>query len=426
VKILLCCEYYYPSVGGVQVVMQQLAERFAAKGHFVTIATSRLPARQEMIMNGVSIREFSVSGNYVSGMSGEVRAYQEFVKLEDFDVVMIKAAQQWTFDALWPVLGQIKSAKIFIPCGFSGLYEFAFADYFKQLPEILRRFDHLIFYASDYRDINFSKLNGVNHYSIIPNGASEVEFSVPLDAEFRKTMGILEEEFVFLTVGSLTRLKGHLELAKAFANLNIDNRKAVLILNGNKCMNNYSFIDNLNRKIRLHGIKHIVKYALKAILVKLKILVEKEDELDIIIKLINSQPNKRVLMIDLPRNQLVQAFMAADLFVFASNVEYSPLVLFETSAAGTPFLSVPVGNSEEIAAWTGAGAICPAEKDEKGYTRVEPMLLAHHMEQMMCDPNLLKRLGDTGKRNWQEKFTWATIAEQYENLFRQVLAEKGV
>jgi Nucleoside-diphosphate-sugar epimerases len=44
---------------------------------------------------------------------------------------------------------------------------------------------------------------------------------------------------------------------------------------------------------------------------------------------------------NLPRPSLVQAFMAADLFVFASNVEYSPLVLFESAASCSmiPFTS---------------------------------------------------------------------------------------
>jgi hypothetical protein len=33
------------------------------------------------------------------------------------------AGQQWSFDALWPVLDEIKARKVFIPCGFSALYE---------------------------------------------------------------------------------------------------------------------------------------------------------------------------------------------------------------------------------------------------------------------------------------------------------------
>jgi glycosyltransferase involved in cell wall biosynthesis len=127
----------------------------------------------------------------------------------------------------------------------------------------------------------------------------------------------------------------------------------------------------------------------------------------------NAQSGKRVLCVDLPRADLIDAFKSANLFVFASNVEYSPLVLFEAAAAGTPFLSVPVGNAEEIARWTGAGAICPAATDPCGYTRVDPAVLAREMERCMGDPQALARMGATGKARWRESFTWSAIAPRY-------------
>jgi glycosyltransferase involved in cell wall biosynthesis len=129
-----------------------------------------------------------------------------------------------------------------------------------------------------------------------------------------------------------------------------------------------------------------------------------------------AQPYKRVLCTNLSRPDLVQAFMAADLFVFASIVEYSPLVLFEAAAAGTPFLSVPVGNAEEIAQWTSGGMICPAAKDERDYVRVDPSVLAREMERCMGDPDLLARIGATGKEKWRRMFTWQSIVPQYASI----------
>jgi L-malate glycosyltransferase len=54
-NILLCCEFYAPSVGGVQEVMRQLAERLAARGHSVTVATTSIPERKSHYVNGVHI-----------------------------------------------------------------------------------------------------------------------------------------------------------------------------------------------------------------------------------------------------------------------------------------------------------------------------------------------------------------------------------
>ena len=35
-QFLFCCEFYYPSIGGVQEVMRQIAERMVLRGHQVT------------------------------------------------------------------------------------------------------------------------------------------------------------------------------------------------------------------------------------------------------------------------------------------------------------------------------------------------------------------------------------------------------
>ena len=395
----------------------------------MTVATRRLLSRQSLELNGVHIKEFSVFGNQAGGIKGEIGSYQKYVQNGKFDVVMIKAAQQWTFDALWPVLEKIPSIKVFIPCGFSGLLESSYSEYFQRLPDILKKFDHLIFYASDYRDINFAKEHGIHNYSIIPNGASEVEFGIPKDEHFRSKLGIGKDEIIFLTVGSFSGLKGHLEVAKAFLLVEFKGRPATLILNGNNPVHRFESIhqvlNSLFIDVRLHGLKYTTKSILKILLKSIGLKVGKEDQLQKILDAIEKQPQKRVIISDLPRNELVQTFMAADLFVFASNIECSPLVLFESAAAGTPFLTVPVGNAEEIARWTEAGVVCPAKQDGKGYTRVNPGELARFMSQLARDDALRQTLGEAGRKNWQEKFTWEKISREYEDLFHQLLARRS-
>jgi glycosyltransferase involved in cell wall biosynthesis len=130
----------------------------------------------------------------------------------------------------------------------------------------------------------------------------------------------------------------------------------------------------------------------------------------------SEQPLKRVILTDLERQDLVQAYLAADLFVFASRVEYSPLVLFEAAAAGTPFLTVPVGNADEIVRWTGGGILCEAIKDDRGYTRVDPGALADAMACCMKDRERLSRLGATARERWRDYFTWNAVAGYYEDI----------
>ncbi|MBA4389470.1 MAG: alpha-L-glycero-D-manno-heptose alpha-1,3-glucosyltransferase [Syntrophus sp. (in: bacteria)] len=454
-RLLICCEFYAPSTGGVQEVMRQIAERMVLRGHEVTVATTQLVNRTFTELNGVHIEGFLVVGNGARGMKGEIKRYQDFVVNAEVDAVFVKAAQQWTFDALWPVLDRIKARKVFIPCGFSGLYQPAYAAYFKQLPDILRLFDHLIFYASQYRDIDFVRNHGMHHFTVIPNGASETEFEAPGDPFFRRRYNIPEESFLFLTVGSLTGMKGHLELAEAFSKLDTGNRPAVLLLNGNHpappqitAGSEYYAIDKERKKQQkqlrrfidfvsrvrevylIKGWSRLIELAVSFIERKLTLFPVKyiplklANPLQYWIKKANKQfPLKQTLLLDLPRDELVQAFKNADLFVFASNIEYSPLVLFEAAAAGTPFLSVPVGNAEEIAEWTGCGIICPGNIDSKGYTRVSPKVLAAHMKDAMNSPHLLKELGQRGYNRWKEKYSWSKIVVDYEKIFAGIPVE---
>ena len=79
-RILHTVESYSPSVGGMQEVVRQLSERLAARGHDVTVATSKMGGREGDLLNRVRIREFDVSGNLVDGMRGDVSGYREFLR----------------------------------------------------------------------------------------------------------------------------------------------------------------------------------------------------------------------------------------------------------------------------------------------------------------------------------------------------------
>jgi glycosyltransferase involved in cell wall biosynthesis len=459
-RLLLCCEFYYPSIGGVQEVMRQLAERLVQRGHDVTVATTKLPNRDFTELNGVHIQDFSVRGNLVRSIEGDEKSYQDFIKNFQCDAILIKAAQQWTFDALWPILSEIKARKVFIPCGFSGFYEPSYKGYFEDLPKILHQFDHLIFYAENYRDTNFARKIGYKNLNIIPNGASEVEFGLQAKTDFRARYGIPKDSFVILTVGTLTGAKGHRELAEAISKLDIKSKHVTLILNGNvpitikldfnegldesleegskerlaDIMNkkkealtswfkkfHYSYIDLPRRAVRVLFVEGWSATLSRVSLAFQRIVLSRDvgpQSLKSLLDRINKSSGKKAFLLDLPRTELIEAYQEADLFVFASIIEYSPLVLFEAAASGTPFLAVPVGNSEEIALWTQGGVICPAKKDKQGYTRVDTQELADHIKQLINSPELLAEMGKKARARWEKYFSWDKITDQYEAVLQ--------
>ncbi len=396
-KLLFCCENYPPSVGGVQEVVRQIAERLVAKGHAVTVATSVHPARPtDVMVNGVRVVSFAVSGGLVQGMHGAVETYRRFVVEGGFDAILIKAAQQWSFDALIPALDAITARKVFIPCGFSGFSRPAYRDYFRQMPGWMARFDALVFYASDYQDIRLAREHGLAGIEILPNGADEREFTGPGAPGFRSELGVGEDDLLLLTVGSINGAKGHWEVARAFELAQL-NRPATLILNGNH-----------PRRSRKGVAWQFLRESLQGRM-----------PLAALVRRINARqgPLKRVMMTDFPRPDVVRAFQASDLFVFASHVEYSPLVLFEAVASGTPFLTTPAGNAEEIAQWTGGGVICTAPRSPTGHLTPDPAHLARDMASLLVDPARLTQLGKSGRRAFTEGgFSWAAIAERYEAI----------
>ena len=424
--------------------MRQIAERMAVRGHDVTVATSRHPRRKSKVVNGVNIREFKAGGKLVYGLYGQIDDYREFVRTFEADAILIMAAQQWSFDALWPVLDDIKARKVFIPCGFSGLFEPDFAQYFRQLPDVLRKFDHLVFNAEKYRDIDFVRSIGLSNFTVLPNGISEAEFEQKADDGFRTRLAIPDDAFLFLTVGNPIEAKGHREVVDAFSRLDTGGQSAVLLSIASWPTVGSGFSGSLAQFVRgkvvnsrfgaavrfadaaahrifdiarvegWDGIKQLARRRLTGY--RTGVRRRPLESIDTMAAKASAQSCKRVILTDLERADLIQAYLAADLFVFASRIEYSPLVLFEAAAAGTPFLTVPVGNANEIVRWTGGGILCEAVKDDRGYTRVDPGTLASEMGCCMKDRERLDSLGATARERWRNYFTWKIVAGYYEDI----------
>lgn len=381
-----------------------------------------------MLHNGVEINEFDLSGNRVRGFVGDLDEYQSFLVNSNADVVMFYAAQQWTFDAAWPVLSHIKAKKVLVPCGYSGFYNPSYKIYFSELVNILKLFDAVVYHAEEYRDINFSKRHQINNDVFIPNAADINEFSISKDTFFRNLISVDNDTFIILTVGTLTGSKGHLELVKAYSELDLKGRKSLLILNGNQPElngNKASIYNKISALAKIYGYRYTVRHIVKSVLIRCGLDVGNKDTILSWAQKINKKQSshKKVIVTDFNRKDLVQAYLNSDLFVFASNIEYSPLVLFEACAAGLPFLTVPVGNSEEITKWTGGGEMCEAEVDESGYTRVSPTRLAARIEEMAFSTEKLKKLGQIGLEMSTKKYNWDVISREYESLFQSLTSK---
>lgn len=367
-KILHTVQLYEPHKGGSEEVVRQVSERLAARGHEVTVATGFHPSRTFSELNGVRIEQFRVTGNDVRGIIGEADRYTEFLSDQQFDVMMNYAAQIWSTDLALPLIGRLRFPAVFVPCGYSSLYDPAFARYFSELPKYLSKYDRLVYMSRNYRDYAFGEKHGfIDRAEIIPNAAAAEEFDAP-SPPFKSHFGI-ESRLLILSVSNHYHLKGHAQTIRAFKAARLEDADLVIIGEGTRnprgsCLPQCRTKALLDRRIRI--------------------------------------------LSGLSRAEVVSAYKDADAFLFTSEVECAPLVIYESMAAGIPFVSTDVGNVRD--------------HESHGVVVDDRSQLGDELGRLLEDEARRKDLGSSGKAAWKKAHTWDIVTDLYERLYRRLAA----
>lgn len=370
-QILHTVEFYAPHTGGAELVVQKLSEKLAERGHGVAVATRKIPERTFDQLNGVDIYDFDVDGRSAKGITGlDQLRYMRFLQEYPCDVMMNYAAQQWATDLALPLISRLKRrVNIIAPCGYSALKgiskarDVAYHNYFSAiLPQTLPRYDAAIYHSAFYQDYEFGTSIGLNNQVVIPNAVDEAEFQSAPAVNFREKYNI-RAPFMLLCVANFFAGKGQERLIQVLRDIKRQDMSLVLIGGAGDTL--------AQLQIQASGLPvHFLT--------------------------------------DVPRIDTIAAFFCADLFVFASDVEASPLVIIEAKAAGLPFLSTDVGNVRE---WKG-GLVCPYEQ------------MPAKIESLLSDPVLRSELGREGRKEYLEKLTWTAVTNQYEELYLRLAREK--
>jgi glycosyltransferase involved in cell wall biosynthesis len=363
-RLLITFGTYHPSIGGAEEVCRRLAEEMVQRGHQVTVATSTHPEREEDTHNGVRIVPFDIRGNWALDMHGDLEGYQRLLMAGDFDVSLHYAAQTWTTDLVLPLLNRLPAPAVLAPRGYSGLRDPRYARYFARLKHVLPGFAALVHHSEVYRDAQYAVDADFprSRSFTIPNGTDAAEFEQAKPG-FRKVLGIDNRPLV-LTVSAHTGGKGHEMAIRAFQS--VAPKDAVFVIVGNDspggCLD----------RCRSH-----------------------------------SQEDLRVLILEeLPRELVVQAFLESDIFLLASDVEAAPLVILEAMTAGLPWLSTPVGNVKELA----GGIVADASR------------FAERLDLLFKNDRLRQELSDQGRRWAKAHARLPHIHDQYEALFKRIVA----
>jgi len=263
-----------------------------------------------------------------------------------------------------------RRVNILAPCGYSALSnartlrEPAFMPYFnKTLPRVLPLFDACVYHSSTYQDHAFATLLGLTNSVVIPNAVDAAEFEAPSALSFRAMHGI-KEKHLLLCVANFFPKKGHDRVIDCFRAMK--SKDTVLVFIGKEGEE----LGNLRKAAEGLNVRFCV---------------------------------------GIPREQTVAAYREADLFLFGSYIEASPLVIIEAKASRTAFVSTDCGNVKE---WKG-GIVCAPEE------------MAMHAGRLLVDDAERKALAEEGWREWKDRLTWDAVITQYEDLYLRLCDEKA-
>ena len=373
-NILHTIEFYYPHIGGAEIVIQQLSERLIKRGHFVSVATSKLPERIVNEINGVNIVEFDIKGSLSNGVVGsDIAKYQNFIAYNPADIMMNYAAQQWATDITFSVIGKIYNNRINIiaPCGYSALKDSKtlrwpnFKQYFNEfIPKVIPLYDSAIYHSTSYQDYQFANEHKFTNSVVIPNGVAEEEFNSNSHINFRQKYKI-KNKFMGLCVANYYKDKGH--------------------------------------EIIIRSLNEIARTDFTVVFIG-----KNGEELNYLKKI---SKNLDVLFLqDISREDTVAAFHQADIFLFGSHIEAFPLVILEAKASKTPFVSTNCGNVKELK----GGIVC------------EENAFGSSINYLLDNDSIRENLGLEGYFEWKEKFTWESIVDKYEELYIRLYYDKFV
>jgi len=378
-NILFTVEYYYPKIGGAEIVVQTIAEYFASKGDKVYVATSYLEDRKTRSLNGVEIFEFNIKGNSVKGIKeftkGDIKRYQRLLTDGGFDIIFQYAAQTWHTSLMFDVINSVKSKKLIVPCGYSGLSTFfrklIYFKYFKDIPRYLCKYDMIIYHSNNYIDYEFGKRHNLYRYKTIPIGIDQVEFKSAYEDDrqkFREKYQIDTRYTVLNVSNHYSRVKGHNFAIKTLEALLKLEKDVTLIIIGNLPENAPSCFPRC------------FKY---------------------------SKVNDRFkLLTDIPRKDITKAYLESDVFLLSSKMEYFPIVILEAMATNLPYVSRDVGCVKSMG---------------KGIIVHDPKQASEMIEHLIKEPTVRKYFNEYNQNMINNNFDINIVLKLYEETFMEIL-----
>jgi glycosyltransferase involved in cell wall biosynthesis len=220
---------YFPRIGGIERVVQYLAEEQAKLGHRVTVITSNVDLAD-------SSKEERINGINVIRLRSRKLLYNDLIiPLEEPPIEDVDIVHAYSQNSLFSIIIGDRAKKM----GCKVAFQFLAVDALSDHPNpIMRYLGSLYSKRCTLKALKFSDLKFVmgfrdrhilksryraDHIYILPDGVSQQYFTIPRsDAEeFREKFKIRQEKF-FLFIGRIHKLKGPHIIIKALKNVGKD------------------------------------------------------------------------------------------------------------------------------------------------------------------------------------------------------------
>ncbi len=376
-RILHTATTYSPSLDGVAEIVRNISERLVQRGHDVHVATTAVDSQKSSAeLRGVHVHRFSVKGNLTLGMRGEVEQYRQFVRSGDWNLLVNHCLQTWPTDALLDEIGAYSWPSVLVTHGLS-IRNSLFDAYYLKIPRYLSTYRKWIRVSNISEEASLAEKFDLPLPPIITNGVDLNEWARPPLGR-RKAWGIGQKLWV-VDVSNHNPLKDHRTFLRLADRLR-DIGAHFTLIGGTYPMAKWG----LGRL----GISGGCAYECR-----LKTL------LSLSMGAVDLKTN-------LPRHEVVSAIQEADVVVSTSKWEANSLVLLESMAAGTPWVSFDVGSARE-----NTGGVVVGNVDE----------MANSITELLRDSDRRKSLGRAGRARAVAKHDWESVTNQYERLYESVV-----
>jgi alpha-maltose-1-phosphate synthase len=127
-----------------------------------------------------------------------------------------------------------------------------------------------------------------------------------------------------------------------------------------------------------------------------------------------THPNVTWIPTMIPVDETVQLYSHASVFACPSVYEPFGLINLEAMACGTAVVASAVGGILEVVEDGVTGLLVPPGKSDD---------LAGAIRKLLDDPERARAMGAAGRRRVEEKFSWASVAERTERVYRDAIGE---